>query len=155
MPLLNRNGVNTVIPASVAERAATRWTEDERGCWISDYSTTPQGYAQVGWGGHTGRGMVGAHRAAWVHYFGQIPTGLVVDHLCHQRRCVNVAHLALMVNAANARRLYPGYSLLTCPKGHARAGNTKVTTQANGGVKRSCRACANEARRASEDRKAQ
>lgn len=149
MPLLNRQGTNTAIPADVAERAATRWVEDEKGCWISTYSTTPQGYAQIGWERPEGRGMVGAHRAAWTHHHGQIPTGLTVDHSCHERRCVNVAHLALLENSENARRNYPEYDPLACPKGHLREGNTKTRLEADGTASRSCRECDREATRRS------
>ena len=38
-----------VIPSRVAERAATRYVEDENGCFISTYSTASHGYAQIGW----------------------------------------------------------------------------------------------------------
>lgn len=39
--------------------------------------------------------MVLAHRFAWELSNGPIPDGLVVDHICHNRACVNVDHLRL------------------------------------------------------------
>lgn len=99
------------IPAAVAERAATRYEVDERGCHISTYSVASHGYAQIGWNvNHVRAGgtvkpttMTTAHRAAWVHHTGkQIPTGMTVDHLCRVRRCVNPEHLRLLDNLSNA-----------------------------------------------------
>lgn len=49
------------------------------------------------------RGMVGAHRASWTHFFGPIPVGMTVDHVCRERTCVNPDHLRLMTNEDNAR----------------------------------------------------
>ena len=91
----------------VAERAATRYVEDENGCFISTYSTASHGYAQIGWQepGINRSVMTLCHRAAWVHYHGaQIPDGMTIDHLCHNRRCVNPSHLRLLSNFENARR---------------------------------------------------
>lgn len=92
-----------LIPARVAERAATRYNLDND-CWISTYSIGSHGYAQIGWKSKSDRGMTTAHRAAWVHYWGQIPPGMTVDHTCHRVRCVNPKHLRLLTNADNARR---------------------------------------------------
>ena len=42
-----------------------------------------------------------AHRAAWVRANGPIPDGLVVRHLCHNKRCVSIDHLAIGTQADN------------------------------------------------------
>jgi hypothetical protein len=97
------------IPARVAQRAATR-AVPVGDCLISTYSTTPQGYAQIGWAeGGEGPWMTTAHRAAWVHYNGrQLEPGETVDHRladgCTSRRCVRREHLRTLVNLENARR---------------------------------------------------
>lgn len=94
------------IPAAVARRAHDHHTIDSNGCWISTYSTTSRGYAQIGWYDRaTGKTvMVLAHRASWTHVNGQMPLGETLDHLCHEKRCVNPEHLRLLSNEQNARR---------------------------------------------------
>ena len=110
-----------VIPAAVAERAATRYVQNAEGCFISTYSVASHGYAQVGWSMGGGRSqMVTAHRAAWVHANGhQIPDGMTIDHVCGQRRCVNPAHLRVLSNFENARRTGGrDWPLGQCVNGH-------------------------------------
>lgn len=36
-----------------------------------------------------------AHRRIWQEHNGPIPQGLMIRHLCHNRSCVNIDHLAL------------------------------------------------------------
>ena len=121
LPSARRPRVRIVIPERVAERAATRFVENEAGCFISAYSVASHGYAQVGWQERGYRQMVTAHRAAWVHANGQqIPEGMTIDHLCKERRCVNPAHLRLLSNFENARRTGGrDWPLGTCVNGHS------------------------------------
>ena len=47
-----------------------------------------------------------AHRMAWEAKNGTIPEGAVIDHLCHNRACVNVDHLrmaSLCLNQQNRK----------------------------------------------------
>lgn len=93
------------IPERVAIRAATRYRENESGCWISTYSIGSHGYAQLGWQREDGAyEATTAQRAAWTHHHGLIPDGMTVDHTCHVRPCVNPTHLRLLSNADNGRR---------------------------------------------------
>lgn len=129
------------IPEAVALRAFTRWRRGAKGCRISSYSTASHGYAQVGWlAMETGR-MTGttAHRAAWVHVHGQIPTGMTVDHrsTC-DRRCVNVKHLRLLTNFENGRRTFGrDWPVGQCINGHP---NSELIV-ADGGRRIRCRIC--------------
>lgn len=93
------------IPLRAAKRAATNYTVDDNGCFISNYSVASHGYAQIGWQDGSERRVTTAHRAAWVYAHGtQIPEGMTIDHICKTRRCVNPNHLRLMTNFENARR---------------------------------------------------
>lgn len=108
------------IPARVAERAATRYTESDTGCWISTYSTGSHGYAQVGWQEGARTQTTTAHRAAWVYYTGQQPVG-TIDHIDHcDHRCVRPDHLRDISNWENARRNRPDAApnLSMCLNGH-------------------------------------
>lgn len=58
-------------------------------CWEWTASKTPQGYAQIN---YQRRPMV-AHRVSYRAFVGEIHRGLVIDHLCRVRHCVNPAHL--------------------------------------------------------------
>jgi hypothetical protein len=70
-------------------------------CWLWIHARVK------GYGVHNrGRGRLGtrAHRLAYVQFRGPIPTGMVLDHLCWQRACVNPWHLEIVSNAENSRR---------------------------------------------------
>jgi hypothetical protein len=46
-----------------------------------------------------------AHRAAWFKHYGTWPaTGMVLDHICNNKACINVAHLRELTNWQNVRR---------------------------------------------------
>lgn len=130
----------TVIPIAAALRAASRFVEDEAGCFVSTYSLSSSGYAQVGWripGQPQRNNMTTAHRAAWSSANGQIEDGMTVDHLCKNRRCVRVDHLRLISNFENARRTSGrDWPLGTCINGHS---NDELFTEPSGRIR--CRPC--------------
>lgn len=133
-----------LIPESAALRAYTKYTASDDGCFISTYSVSTHGYAQVGWGnkrdGHSG---TTAHRAAWTHVNGQIPDGMTIDHTCKNRRCVNVDHLRMLTNYENARRTAGrDWPLGECVNGHP---NSELVVVDGGRIK--CGICNKAARR--------
>ncbi|KKM92710.1 hypothetical protein LCGC14_1215860 [marine sediment metagenome] len=73
------------------------------GCWQWLRAITPKGYANCHMKNETR-----AHRAYYRLLKGTIPEGLVVDHLCRNRGCVNPAHLRVITNKENlqGRRQY-------------------------------------------------
>lgn len=58
-----------------------------------------------------------AHRFAYTLAKGVIPAGYHVDHLCRNRRCVNVEHLEAVPPRVNHDRW--STAITSCPAGHA------------------------------------
>jgi hypothetical protein len=79
-----------------------RWVipEPNSGCWIWDGTINTSGYGTVDF--H--RKTTNAHRAAYIIFKGQPDAGLVVDHLCRLRCCVNPDHLEAVTQKENCRR---------------------------------------------------
>ena len=102
-------------------------------------------------GAHTGTGYgnfmiekgrdVPAHRFAYEELVGPIPSGLMIDHLCRVRGCVNPAHMDVVTNQENARRGARGQLVTHCPHGHElTAQNTHIRRDG----RRRCRRCMEE-----------
>lgn len=88
----------------------------------------------------TYRGTAMAHRAFWISEFGPIPEGLVVDHLCRNRKCVNVDHMDLVTVSENTRRGLSSYKLRDrCKNGEHEISSPESWYEWRGG--RSCLAC--------------
>lgn len=74
--------------------------DPETGCWLWTRSKSKDGY---GWASLNNK-TYQAHRLIWMLLVGDIPEGLVIDHLCRVRHCVNVTHMELVTPAENIRR---------------------------------------------------
>lgn len=85
------------------------------GCWLWTKSRSRDGY---GWASLNNK-TYQAHRLVYLLSEGQIPDGLVLDHLCRRRHCVNPDHLEPVTPGENIRRstLTPA-GMKTCVKGH-------------------------------------
>lgn len=68
-------------------------------CWQWLGRVQPNGYGKKQYCGRT----VLAHRWMWLQLFGPIPEGLVINHKCGTRACVNPAHLEVVTQAENCR----------------------------------------------------
>ncbi|MDQ0663391.1 hypothetical protein QFZ35_001889 [Arthrobacter ulcerisalmonis] len=71
----------------------------ESGCWNWTAGVDRDGYPQF-WSGKNVRG----HRWVYAAFFGTIPGGLDVDHLCFNPRCVAPYHLEAVTHKENQRR---------------------------------------------------
>lgn len=130
---------------TVIERIMQRVNRTET-CWLWTGALDRYGYGQISVGNHREK----AHRATYKALVGPIPEGLVIDHLCRVRNCVNPAHMEPVTLAENTRRGIPSNSLKSqCPQGHPYdAANTYT-----GAGRRDCRACRREATRRYEAKK--
>lgn len=104
-------------------------------CWLWTGPFDRDGY------GAFSKRRSGAHRFAYETLVGPIPAGLVIDHLCRVRACVNPDHMEPVTIRENVQR---GARLR---QSHCRAGhrmddeNTLIQRRSGGGYRRQCRTC--------------
>lgn len=108
------------------------------GCWTWTASLKPDGY---GWFRLDGKVRL-AHRVAYEAFIGPIPSGLELDHLCRNRRCVRPDHLEAVTHRENLLRgetiTAAQVSRTHCPRGH---GYDPENTYIGKNGSRSCRTC--------------
>lgn len=86
--------------ARLPERFWSKVSVSRAGCWVWLAALKPDGYGQF-WS--MGK-MRGVHRFAYEALVAEIPSGLVTDHLCRVRNCVNPAHMEIVTNHENILR---------------------------------------------------
>lgn len=96
----NSRGMNRSKPW----KPDNRWRVEDRGfttpCWLWNLRVGTAGYGMLGVMGKTYL----AHRWHYEQAKGPIPEGLKLDHLCHQKTCVNPDHLEPVTVRENTRR---------------------------------------------------
>lgn len=97
-----------------SEFITPEYTVEDRGyktpCWIWQRALHRLGYGQMNRKGHHRF----AHVAFYVERFGPVPNGLVLDHLCEIKACVNPEHLEAITQTENIRRCK--HTILTMEK---------------------------------------
>lgn len=133
-----------------ADRFWSRTKPGANGCIEWTGLLTPCGYGRF-WVGDT---MRRAHRVVWVLVHGSdVPSGMTVDHLCRNRRCVNPAHLEAVPSAVNTlrgRTLSAANKAKThCARGHELSGKNLVwRSKTDGSRYRVCEKCDSKRSRA-------
>lgn len=74
--------------------------DDQSGCWLWRGASYPSGYGQMTFF----KQHIAAHRLSYMAHKGRIPMGLVLDHLCRARACVNPEHLEPVTQQENLSR---------------------------------------------------
>ena len=127
-----------MIPKNVLDRFWKRVKKSNK-CWIwegAGHSRTNHG--MFGYN-YQGRNItLYCHRVSYQQLIGEIPKGLVLDHLCSNPRCVNPTHLEPVTIGENVRRAKAKQT--HCKRGHSLKENAYINKK-NG--HRTCRKCNN------------
>ncbi|MEH0542985.1 HNH endonuclease signature motif containing protein [Streptomyces sp. B21-105] len=84
------------------EKVMSRIDQQPGGCWLYTGALMADGYARVK-DASTDHALL-VHRVTYEALVGRVPVGLVLDHLCRVRHCVNPQHLEPVTDAENIRR---------------------------------------------------
>lgn len=120
----------------------------ETGCWFWTGAKDNDGYGviKVRFGTNNRRNQR-AHRVAFELFKEDIPMGLVIDHQCRNKSCVNPNHLRLFTPLQNADAgcVVEHRNKTHCKHGHAfTKENTYIRKTPSGSDGRCCRICARE-----------
>jgi hypothetical protein len=113
-----------------------------RDCWFWTGSKSSGGYGRM----TISKRTLVAHRISLAVAGVRIPPGLVVDHKCRNRACVNPGHLRLVTPLENTLENSVALTAMNRQKTHCSNGheftpeNTKWRKK-GGGMGRNCRAC--------------
>ena len=79
------------------------WARVEKtdSCWMWT-GTIHRGRSNYGWVTREGHQQL-AHRLSYKLHYGDIPDGMFVDHICHNKPCVRPDHLRLATPSENAQ----------------------------------------------------
>lgn len=136
---MNPLGLN----ASDIERLWTKVNKTDT-CWLWTDAPNNTRYGVFAYQGTS----TSAHRATYSLIKGAIPDGLVLDHLCRVRLCVNPDHLEPVTVQENRRRSLP----TICIRGHELTPENTWTGKHN---RRACLKCHRELHRLAEARRRQ
>lgn len=130
-----------IYPRPSPEVRFQRFFNKTEGCWVWQGSLSGEGYGQFSLGGK----CTLAHRYSYEIAKGNIPRGLVIDHLCRNPSCVNPSHLECVKMAENTRRgllhivIKEKWAAKTlCKRGHPFSGDNLMIDYRG---KRQCKAC--------------
>lgn len=131
------DGIRGVLPPGFWERV-----DKTADCWLWTGTLKLDGYGTF-WDPNLRQGLR-AHRLSYQAHVGPIPEGLVIDHLCRVRNCVNPRHLEAVTNRVNTLRGVGPTAVQAekthCDRGHPLSGANLYMD----GAWRRCIACRQE-----------
>jgi hypothetical protein len=127
----------------IEERFWTKVNKLELGCWIWTGTKNEKGYGTLAV--YDGRNKsVRAHRISYELFHGRIPNGMVIDHICRNRLCVNPHHLRAVDHRTNSIENSSSVTAINfakthCNRGHELSGYNLIEEPG----RRRCRECKN------------
>lgn len=118
-----RRGRRRRTRAEVINRLAANFVIDDEGCWVWQGSLTNAGYGRMSWKADGHVSVPGAHRVVLAAIGDEMPSGLVVDHLCRNRACINPDHLEMVSQRENVMRSPIAYGAINAAKTHCANGH--------------------------------
>lgn len=109
-------------PDIVAKMSLTVSTDD---CWLFAGAKTANGYGIIRFDGKYCR----AHKVMYEAIVGEVPAGLILDHLCETGICINPEHLEPVTNQENTQRHYDRRNGDKCRNGHLRSDYSIMHTE--------------------------
>lgn len=132
-----------MLPARFWDKVKTSTTHFYEGtaCWEWTASIQCHGYGKF-W--LNGRSEL-THRVSYENIHDKIPKGLVINHLCRNRKCCNPDHLEVISQGENIRKGLSGFlsGLQQRLKTHCKQGHkyTKKNTYIYSNGSRACKIC--------------
>ncbi|WP_080400140.1 HNH endonuclease signature motif containing protein [Enterobacter hormaechei] len=117
---------------SPLDRLSSKYmVDDSTGCWNWLAYINPDGYGMFK---HKGM-MTLAHKASYEILVKNVPDGFELDHLCHNRKCVNPKHLRVVTHTVNVwNRIKPVSSTGVMGVSVRESGKYRATLTRNGDV---------------------
>lgn len=134
--------------AGIQKKVSARFKIIDSGCFEWLGTCNSDGYGRIGIKGKS----IKAHRAMASLIYGVIPAGMVIDHLCRNRMCVNPTHLEIVDNKTNLSRGNSAFNRKGkykefCTRGHTLKNNFLMYQNGRGVKTRICKVCRQESRR--------
>lgn len=125
------------VEANISKDPAT-------GCWVWQGETQARGYGRVFLGRKASPKYAMAHRFSYEVFVGAIGEGLVIDHLCRNKLCVNPEHLQPVSPRVNVLRAPETPAAVNAAKTHCPRDHELVPVKggtASNGARRICLIC--------------
>lgn len=138
LPLYSKKRLDGTLPRIRYDESPCPNDQLEGPCHVFRGHKNADGYCPVNFN----NSPVRVHRYVWELANGLIPDGMVIDHMCRNRACCNVAHLRVVTQKVNALENSLSLTAVNAAKTHCKYGHefTAENTYRYKG-ERQCRLC--------------
>lgn len=138
-----RSEMAKAVPVEVRLERKSDRSGGPLSCWLWKGAVGGSGYGSTSVLHHT----VSAHRLSYETHVGPIPDGMVIDHKCRNKLCINPAHLEAVTTRENLLRgvgpQAANHAKTHCKRGHPLSGDNLLVyrSHVNGRTARACATC--------------